>query len=85
MDTMTQEVMRHRISRIGSHRRAHRRPIEAETLSFPAPRPVVVQPVPEVRIIRVSPLPHALWIVGVFAITLAAGVALGVALAGRLG
>lgn len=85
MDTMTQEVMRHRISRIGSHRRAHRRPIEAETLSFPAPRPVVVRPAPEVRIIRVSPLPHALWIVGGWLLAGVAGVMLGVGIAQHWG
>lgn len=78
METKTQEVMRHRVSRIGSHRSAHRRPIEPPTRTLPVTR------CPEPTIQHDSPLPHALWIVGSWIVALVAGVALGVGLAHHL-
>lgn len=80
METQTQEVMRHRVSRIGSHRTAHRRPVEQVTAALPATRPC-----PEPEVVRESPLPHAAWIVGVVLLAAVAGVMLGVGIAQHWG
>lgn len=77
METHTQEVMRHRVRRIGTDRRAHRRAVTPPTQLIPTCPP------PEVR--YESPLPHAGWIVGLVLLTLGAGIALGVGLAHHLG
>ena len=78
METQT-EVMRHRIRRIGTDRRAHRRPVTPPTQVIERP----VCPPPVVR--YESPLPHAGWIVGVALLVFAAGVSLGVGLAHVVG
>lgn len=82
MDTITREVMRHRVSRIGSHRAVHRRPVEPATRPIEKPHTC---PTPEVRIVRESPLPHAVWIVGGWLLAAVAGVMLGVGIAQHWG
>lgn len=90
METQT-EVMRQRVHRIGrGYHRVHRRPVQSRAQASPAP-PAWTPPAarasgaPEVRIVYVSPLPHAAWILGGWVAALAAGVMLGVGIAQHWG
>jgi hypothetical protein len=85
METLTQEVMRHRISRIGSHRRAHRRPVTPPTETLQVVEIKPCEPEVRVQIVLERVLPHAAWIVGGWLLSAVAGVMLGVGIAQHWG
>jgi hypothetical protein len=85
METLTREVMRQRIGRIGTHRPAHRRPVTPPTEKLQVVEIKPREPEVQVQLVRERVLPHAAWIVGGWLLAAVAGVMLGVGIAQHWG